>query len=233
MLVKWKILAEFIGPLAPTLCLEDAMGVTTSQNTFDKERVAAELTRRGWKKMLEKMEGTDLENSVKQLVKQMELRKLYVFPRDEEGCIIIPTFWVKGALKQYFNQLGHLARVNRHFRVATYFFALEDGVRKLLSTIPFYARLKKGGKEVKEVDRVVAVYITVNTHQRTNMWYEVVDPPSMFECTISMLVIDEETAEKVEEAIKIVFNGEEGIGLGGLRSSHFGRAKLVEFKRIQ
>ena len=74
---------------------------------------------------------------------------------------------------------------------------------------------------------MIPVYVTTE-HGMTNKFYELVDPPAAFECSITVPSING-IVDYIEDAVNAVFRGV--VGIGGLRSSGFGRLKLISLKK--
>ena len=225
---RWRIKAEVVTPIAPTKTLHDAKMEEAGLKKLDEKSLMKELLRSGWKRMLGAgQDPEDVEKVARELIKEMELRKLHVFHRDSEGTICIDSFWIKGAVKRVLSQYAEMMRVKRDHKAGKMYDRLVCFVRNFLSVEPTYIPLRRGGQPIKEVSRLIQVYVTTE-HGMTNKFYELVDPPAAFECSITVPSIDG-IVDYIEDAVNAVFRGV--VGIGGLRSSGFGRLKLVSFKQ--
>ena len=225
---RWRVEAELVTPIAPTKTLYDAKMEGAGLKRLDEKSLMKELLRSGWKRMLgASLNPEDVEKAARELIKEMELRKLYVFHRDSEGTISLDSYWVKGSVKRVLSQYAEMMRVKRDHKAAKMYDRLVGFVRNFLSVEPKYIPLRRGGQPIKEVSRLIQVYVTTE-HGTTNKFYELVDPPAVFECVITIPSIDG-IVDYIEDAVKAVFSGV--VGIGGLRSSGFGRLKQISLKR--
>jgi len=90
------------------------------------------------------------------------------------------------------------------------------------------AELEEKVKELEKKLRTREGVAVTPEHGVTNKFYEVVYPPLSFRCVLTVPAIPG-ILDYIEDAVKAVFMGV--VGIGGLRSSGFGRLKQISLKR--